>query len=111
MKKKLVEVRNLESFICQANGAIYIDDTMLLTPGAKDELSKRRIKIVRNAKPSASCGADTCPARMCGGVAEESDYERLLYGVAAMVQKEYGIDDPQQLKDISCQIVKTLKNL
>lgn len=112
MKKTLIEKGNIESFICQANGAIYVDNTMLLTPGAKDELSKRKIKIVRGAKPTNSCGgAENCPARICGGVAADADFERLLLGVAAMVKQEYGIDDPKKLKEISCQIVTTLKNL
>lgn len=112
MKKTLVEKSNIDSFICQANGTIYVDATMILTPGARDELSKRKIKIVRDGKPASSCGgAKSCPARLCDGGAEESDFERLFYGVAAMVKQEYGIDDPQQLKDISCQIVQTLKKL
>lgn len=112
MKKTLIEKKNIDSFICQANGAIYVDATMILTPGARDELSKRKIKIVRDAKPASSCGgAESCPARLCDGGGEESDFERLFYGVAAMVKQEYGIDDPQKLKEISCQIVRTLKNL
>ncbi|WP_136799091.1 hypothetical protein [Desulfosediminicola ganghwensis] len=112
MKKKLVEQSNIESFICQANGAIYVDSTMILTPGAKDELSKRKIRTVRDAKPAACCGGyHACPARLCDGVAEDADFERLFYGVAAMVKEEYGIEDPEKLKEISHQIVQTLKKL
>lgn len=116
MKKKLVEVRNLPSYVCQANARIYVDNSMILTPGARDELSKRKITIVRDAKPEfASCGAVSCPARLCtaGAVCTDdggtADMERLFYGVAAMVKEEYGIEDLQQLKDISCKIVNTLK--
>ncbi len=116
MKKKLIEVSNLDSCICQANGRIYVDNSMILTPGAKDELSKRKITIVREAKPEfKSCGAADCPAKLCSTGATEADkggdadVERLFYGVAAMVKEEYGIDDPQQLKDISCKIVQILK--
>lgn len=119
MKKKLVEVSNLDSYICLTKGRIYVDNCMILTPGAKDELNKRKISIIRDSKPDyTSCGADTCPSRVCRtdttgtrGIADacDTDMERLFYGVAAMVKEEYGIDDPQQLKDISCQIVDTLK--
>lgn len=110
MKKKLVEARNVESYICQANAKIYVDNTMILTPGAKDELNKRKITIVRDSKPASTCGgADSCLARVCMAGAEDADMERLFYGVAAMVKEEYGIEDPQQLKDISCQILDTLK--
>jgi hypothetical protein len=116
MKKKLIEVSNLDSCICQANARIYVDNSMILTPGARDELSKRKITIIREAQPEfKSCGAADCPARLCiPGAADtahsgEADLERLFYGVAAMVKEEYGIDDPQQLKDISCKIVQILK--
>lgn len=114
MKKELVEVRNLESFICQANARIYVDSNMILTPGAKDELSKKKITIVRDTTPDFTCcGAASCPARICnpaGTKESDADMERLLYGVAAMVKEEYGIEDPQQLQSISCKIVDTLKN-
>lgn len=125
MKKKLIEVKNLDAHICQANGRIYVDNTMILTPGARDELSKRKITIERDPKPEfPSCGAPSCPARLCNadlvapastddtGVDVEigdAETERLFYGVAAMVKEEYGIDDPRQLKDISCKIVDVLK--
>lgn len=125
MKKKLVEVSTLKSYICEANSRIYVDTTMILTPGAKDELSKRKIAIIRDTVPEfASCGAASCPARLCAdGVemtndtpdmkstqsSDDADIERLFFGVAAMVKEEFGIEDHQQLKDISCKIVKALK--
>jgi hypothetical protein len=116
MKKKLIEVSNLESYICRTNARIYVDATMILTPGAKDELSKRKITIVREPKPAfESCGAADCPAKLCSPgsavttLSGDADLERLFYGVAAMVKEEYGIDDPQQLTEISCKIVQTLK--
>lgn len=116
MKKKLIEVCNIESFICKTHGRIYVDNSMILTPGARDELNKRKIMIVRDAKPEFNCcGTDSCPARVCtdsqAGTEDcgDADMERLFYGVAAMVKEEYGIEDPQQLKDISCKIVEALK--
>ena len=110
MKKTLVEASNLDSFICQANAKIYVDRNMILTPGAKDELSKRKIAIARDEQPGPTCGgAASCPARLCVTNTETADMERLFYGVAAMVKEEYGIEDPEQLKTISCQIIKTLK--
>lgn len=122
MKKQLVEVSNLDSCICNTNAKIYVDNSMILTPGARDELSKRKITIVRDAKPEfASCGDASCHAKLCTpGLAEPADttdasgsedaeLERLFYGVAAMVKEEYGIEDHQQLKDISFKIVEALK--
>lgn len=112
MKKQLVEVSNLDSYICQANTSIYVDNSVILTPGARDELSKRKITIVRDTAPKTTCGgAASCPARVCGAEnCTDSDTDRLFYGVAAMVKEEYGIEDPQQLQEISCRIVEALKH-
>lgn len=119
MKKKLVEVNNLESFICQANAALYADNSLILTPGAKDELARRNITIVRDKEPFATCGGrEACPVQACDPAMQveaasdsvEED-ERLLLGIAAMVKEEFGIEDPKQLYDMSKQFVQVLQNL
>lgn len=118
MKKQLVEATNLDSFICQANAALYADSSMILTPGAKDELARRHIAIIREKKPFASCGSrQTCPVQACEptlqgcGTSAVCEDERLLLGVAAMVKEEFGINDSRQLYDMSAQFVRVLKNL
>ncbi|PHR28807.1 MAG: hypothetical protein COA36_05785 [Desulfotalea sp.] len=112
MKKKLVVVSNLKSFICQTQNKIYVDNSMILTPGAKDELKKQNINIVYGSAPDDSCdGASTSPDQDCMQDTDNAEMERLLCGVGAMVKEEYGIEDPQQLMDISYQVVNTLKNM
>lgn len=118
MKKQLVEAGNLDAFICQATSALYADSSMILTPGAKDELARRHIAIIREKKPFASCGArEICPVQACDpqlqstGGSPSCEDERLLLGVAAMVKEEFGIDDSRLLYDMSTQFVRVLKNL
>ena len=111
MSKQLVSVDNLDEFICKADGKMYVDGTIILTPGAKDELSKRHIDIVYGSAPhqagnTCGCGSG-CPE--CAGNAFDPDVERLILGVAGMLQTEYGIKDPEQLRALSLQAVKTLK--
>ncbi|WP_147820280.1 hypothetical protein [Salidesulfovibrio onnuriiensis] len=112
MKKKLVEVGNLDPYICLDSKKFYMDDNMILTPGARDELSRRGIAIVCGAKPEAAYAskeehahdAACTPAEHgCNGV------EDLLVAVAAMVKTEFGVEDPEVLKAISCEAVKTIK--
>ena len=101
MKKTLVEVGNLDQYICQASHKIYVDgSTMILTPGAKDALSKKGISIVYGPNPDAA----TC----CSGH-HDADADRLFWGVAAMLKDEYGVTDPAALKTLSAQVVKALK--
>ena len=114
MKKQLVQVDNLDEFICRVEAKIYIDAGMILTPGAKDELAKRRVTIVHGScANSSTCGAHGSAAHS-GGFGDlclggNADFERLLLSVAAMLQKECGITDPATLRAASLQAVQTIK--
>lgn len=118
MQKTLIKVDNLDGFLCHSGGKLYVDATMILSPGAKDELSKRGVKIVYGPCPDEA----GCPhaghgksaanpfaqslAQACGG---HGGLEDLLVGVAAMLKKECGVRDPEQLKALSLQAVKTIR--
>lgn len=102
MKKKLVEAGGVDPYICPDSGKFYADETMILTPGAKDELGKRGVAIVHGPMPEP---AKACAAQEpCAQSAND-----LLVAVAAMVKDEFGVEDPEQLKAITCQAVKTIK--
>lgn len=110
MKKQLVEANNLDSYICQACATIYVTKSMILTPGAKDELQKRKICIVYGEAPSeVVCTTVAEPTGPTVTMSDDEDMERLFYGVAAMAKEELGIDDPETLKNISIKIVDTLR--
>jgi len=110
MKKQLVVVKNLDSYICQACATIYVTKSMILTPGAKDELNKRNICIVYGEAPSdVVCTTVAEPTDPAPKMTDEENMERLFYGVAAMAKEELGIDDPETLKNISIKIVDTLR--
>lgn len=104
MKKKLIEVGNLDSFICPDSSTIYVDNTMILTPGAKDELSKRKITIARVADAKVAVGQQreqvSCDSDEC---------ESLVMGIAVMLKEEYGITDIAQLKEMSFQLAEIVK--
>ena len=114
MKKTLVGIDNLEAYICQTTGKLYADSSVILTSGAKDELSKRGVAIVYGPKPDVYAHAGACPAgctcAACTAAKSAcADIENLLISVAAVLKKHYGVNDPEQLKTMSCQIVKTIK--
>ena len=112
MQKTLVRADNLDEFLCRAEARIFVDNsTMILTPGAKDELSKRKIAIVYGPCPNAaSCTLHESPASSLGScLANNPGMESLLVGLAATLKKDYGISDPEQLKDYSLQALQTIK--
>ncbi|MBI4806553.1 MAG: hypothetical protein HY795_15105 [Desulfovibrio sp.] len=104
MGKKLVGTDNLDEAICQATGKVYADGTIILTPGAKDELSKRGVPIVYGPAPER---AECAPTPMAE--AASPGLEKLVLAVSAILNTQYGIKNPEQLKVLSCQVVKTIK--
>lgn len=120
MKKKLVEKDGIDACICKATGKVYVDGSIILTAGAKDELSKRGIAIVYGPKPETAacppgCTCEACAAKAhscppgCTCAACTADLERLMLGVAAMLKTEYGVDDLEKLQAISWQVAKTIR--
>lgn len=109
MKKTLITVDNVQDFICQVEKRIYVDG-MILTPGAKDELHKRGIDIIFSSCPEVKgCQAHSnSPASVCSSMPEQEN-ERLFYGVAAMLLNDYGIKDPEKLKELSIKATKIIK--
>ncbi len=99
MKKQLIEKDGIDARICKETGSIHVDGSILFTPGARDELRRRGIPIVNSPAPGAS--------RACAEHAS-ADVEALLLGVAAIAKKNFGVDDPEALKTISCSVVNAL---
>lgn len=114
MQKQLVTIDNLDDFICKSSNKFYMDGTRILTPGAKDELSKRGVTIEFGSgcnHQGVSCSAasqSSCGQNSTGTTQAEPHIDEMLIAVAATLQKEYGINDPAQLKSMSREIVKTL---
>ncbi|MCL1939421.1 MAG: hypothetical protein FWG04_02035 [Desulfovibrionaceae bacterium] len=121
MQKQLVQVSNLDDFVCRAESRIYVNgSTMILTSGAKDELSRRKIAVVYGSCPAAAtctlhgqaaAGAlFACVSGACQEGGAEAGFETLLFGLAAMLKKEYGVTDPEQLKALSLHAVNIIKS-
>ncbi len=113
MKKKLVATECLDEHIFQADKTLYADQSIILTPGAKDELARQGVTVVYGPKPEHLSGNGTCPAgctcTACAVQPVGSEYEQLFYAMAAMLQTEYGITDQEELRKISAEALKIIK--
>lgn len=111
MKKELVTVRNIDDFLCRREKKIYVDvKSIILTAGAKDELGKRGIVIINGPCPEApTCRAHESLAPGNTDQMQDTDFERLFYGVAATLQSEYGINDLELLKSVSLKAAQIIK--
>ncbi len=100
MGKKLVGHNNVEQYVCHDEKKIYVDRTMILSPGAKDYLSKNRITTVYGPKP------ETTAAKANGAEAEQ--YRELASRVVTMLKNDYGISDEQKVCEITTQVFQKL---
>ncbi len=116
MKKTLVEVKTLDKYICPHNQAIYLDGSIILTPGARDELNKRGIAIVRGSvtvhdsvtkSGAVQCSVD-CVCEACIELAATGSTEKLFYSVAAVLKQDFNVTETKQLQEMSCRIVKAI---
>lgn len=113
MSKQLITVDTLDSHI--EDGRCVLGPDMILTPGAKDELARRRVRIVYGEKACAasSCGcgsgSDACVnAAAVAGARSDLKGEDLVLAVAALIRKECGISDPERLRAVTCEALKRL---
>ena len=112
MKKTLVGVHNLDNFICKECGAFYQNGSMILTAGAKDELSRRGIRIQYGEAPAGSCCAGAAaPAVDAAAFAGAASLEDLLVDLAAMIREQCGITDPEQLREASLKALQSIRNI
>ena len=129
MKKTLISVDNLEEHLCTVCGGLH-GDGALLTPGARDELARRGVRVVYGGGPQdGTCckgaGRTACanvsdasrmPAPITTGATSASDAQGgavamldMLVGVAALIKRECGVTDPDQLREMTINVVKTLQ--
>lgn len=113
MKRTLVTVQNLDDVICRECGAFYQTSSMILTPGARDELHRRGIRIQYGEAPAGSCCSGAAPLA-CDGVdaaslAGASSVEELLVSLAAMIKARCGISSPDQLREASLNALEILR--
>lgn len=103
MGKQLVCVDNLDSIICPTTGRAYADGSVILTPGAKDELSRRGVAIVYGPRPATCPSGCTCPA-CTGGL------EPLLQAVTAILRQHHPDCDDARLRTLGLQVLNTLRD-
>lgn len=109
MKKTLVTVRNLDDFICGECGAFYQKDSMILTAGAKDELCRRGIRIQHGEAPAGSCCSGSCDAVDVACLVGASSVEELRGRLAAMMEKQCAVSDPEELRAATLKALDVLR--
>lgn len=122
MKKELISVENLNSFISRKDGKLYVGKNGILTPGAKDELARRKVSIVYGEEPAVEDRAPcACGCGAAGktffigpeeaiGLSSAGSLESLSLAVAHMLRTQYGETDPARIRAMTVEALKTIKD-
>ncbi|HJD96435.1 hypothetical protein [Mailhella massiliensis] len=123
MKKELISVENLDAFICRQDGKLYVGKNRILTPGAKDELARRKVSVVYGEEPAPAEPVQAPCRGGCGagktffvgpeegaGLASAGSLESLSMAVAHMLRTQYGVTDPNEVRAMTVEALKTIRD-
>lgn len=100
MGKTLIGRHNIEQYICKREKKIYLDKTMLLSPGGKDYLHEKGVAIVYGAPPAA--GSQSSPKTESFGKPDLGDT------IQEILKRDYALTDAAQIEAITAKVLAKL---
>lgn len=100
MGKTLIRPATLDPYI--ADGRFYLDNTMILSCGAKDALRQRGIAIVYGPRPGAAPKPEIAPQAL------PPETEALIARVLEILKQDHGIEDMDQCQALALKIITEL---
>lgn len=102
MAKQLVRRDNVKKFICHDENKLYVGQSLLLTPGAKDYLQENKISIVYGeaAKPETPVAE---PVSISAAIDLSGRIEQLL-------QSDFSITDRQLVTEVTKKVLQKLES-
>jgi len=102
MAKQLVRRDNIEEFISHDENKLYVGQSLILTPGAKDYLREKNITVVygevkKPETPSAAPTSITTSIDLSGRI------EQLL-------QSDFSITDRQLISEVTKKVLEKLES-
>ena len=108
MAKQLVERGNITQFINPGETTFYVDQTLLLTPGAKDYLREKGIALVYGERPgvAAQPAGDSTSVEKQQPAMPESD---LRLRIGEMLKNDFAIRDRKHIDDVTRKVMDRLR--
>ena len=103
MGKQLVGRDNVEQFICHEEKKLYVGQTLILTPGAKDYLQEKSIAVVYGEQPAVAAKPIPNSAASSG-----SD---LNGRIQQLLKREFSITDSSLITEVTQKVMDKLEKL
>jgi len=112
MKKTLIGSSRVDEFVKEGEKTLYMDSTMILTPGAKDILRNRGVVIAYGPRPAAE---ETAPVSETKEVRETREIpaesmDCLVETIVGLLRNDFGVNDPEALREISLKVLNKINN-
>lgn len=103
MKKKLISAENISEFLGDGR-EFHVDNSMLLTSGAKDYLREKGVKLVYGKQPSAG----SCPAA-AGTTAVSADLKTVVTRIVSILRNDLQVRDAGTVERVTQKVLCGLK--
>jgi len=104
MKKKLVSAENITDFLDAGATEIQVDNSMILTSGAKDYLRDKKVKLVYTRKDMAEVGQ----ARKNSARGAE-DLKTVVTKIVSILRKDFQVSDADKIERVTQKVLCGLK--
>lgn len=104
MKKKLVSAENITDFLDAGAKEIHVDNSMILTSGAKDYLRDKKVRLIYTRKVVAEGG----PARKIS-VRGAEDLKTVVTKIVSILRKDFQVSDADKIERVTQKVLCGLK--
>jgi len=104
MKKKLVSAENIAEFYDAGIKEFYIDNSMIITSGAKDYLRDKKVKLVYTRKAAAEVG----PGRN-SNVSRPENLKSVVTKIVSILRKDFQVRDADKIERVTQKVLCDLK--
>jgi ethanolamine utilization cobalamin adenosyltransferase len=104
MKKKLVSAENISEFLTAGAKEIQVDNSMIITAGAKDYLREKGVKIVYSNQASAA-KASAVNAK----VGRPQDLKAVVSKIVSILRNDLNVRDAGTIESVTQKVLCGLK--
>ncbi len=104
MKKKLVSAENISEFLTAGAKEIQVDNSMIITSGAKDYLREKGVKIVYSTQPKGS-GASPVNAK----VGRPQDLKAVVSKIVSILRNDLNVRDAGTIESVTQKVLCGMK--